>query len=214
MLTRSKRNNIKINDEKEKADDLNVRNGEKIKINGRGRGRPKKIVMQQIEEIEDNDEQHGKINENKELENEVNLSNDDDVNEVTRALESTRIHKNGFSFNSIFESMTEAQMDETILDQNMIFANNDYDDDSDDYDNEKEQSDDSFSNLNNQNLFYDEANLEIVIPNDDISLEVNAEIQFVETIRGSRKLIHGGYLYVRDRGNFEMTQKMSTLCRT
>ena len=211
MLTRSKRNNIKINDEKEKADDLNVRNGEKIKINGRGRRRPKKIVMQQIEEIEDNDEQHGKINENKELENEVEEieeieDNDDDVNEVTRALESTRIHKNGFSFNSIFESMTEAQMDETILDQNMIFANNDYDDDSDDYDNEKEQSDDSFSNLNNQNLFYDEANLEIVIPNDDISLEVNAEIQFVETIRGSRKLIHGGYSYVRDRGNFEMTQ--------
>jgi hypothetical protein len=32
----------------------------------------------------------------------------------------------------------------------MIFRNNDYDDDSDDYDNEKEQSDDSFSNVNNQ----------------------------------------------------------------
>ena len=99
MLTRSK---------SKSADDLNVRNG------GRGRGRPKKIVMQQIEEIEYNDEQDDKINENKELENEVNLSNDlSDVDEVTRALESTRINKNGFSLNSIFESMTEAQMDET-----------------------------------------------------------------------------------------------------
>jgi hypothetical protein len=105
--------------------------------------------------FEDNDEQDDKINENKELENEVNLSNGfSDVDEVTRALERTRIHKNGFSFHSIFESMTEAQMDETILEQNMIFSNNDYDDDSDDYDNEKEQSDDSFSNVNNQ--FYDE----------------------------------------------------------
>ena len=44
----------------------------------------------------------------------MNLSNDlSDVDEVTRALESTRINKNGFSLNSIFESMTEAQMDET-----------------------------------------------------------------------------------------------------
>jgi hypothetical protein len=79
MLTRSKSKSadLKNNDEKEKADDLNVQNCEKIKINGRGRGRgrPKKILMQQIQEIEDNDEQDDKINENKELENEVNLSN-------------------------------------------------------------------------------------------------------------------------------------------
>ncbi len=70
MLTRSKSKSadLKNNDEKEKADDLNVQNCEKIKINGRGRGRPKKILMQQIQEIEDNDEQDDKINENKELE--------------------------------------------------------------------------------------------------------------------------------------------------
>ena len=182
MLTRSKSKSADLKNnkkEKVKADDLNVRNG------GRVRERPKKIVMQQIEEIEYNDEQDDKINENKELENEVNLSNDlSDVDEVKRALESTRINKNGFSLNSIFESMTEAQMDETSLDQNMIFGNKDYDDDSDDYDNEKEQTDDNFSNVNNQ--FYDEANLEIVIPDDDTNLEVNAEIQFVVTIRGSR----------------------------
>ena len=62
MLTRSKSKSADLKNnkkEKVKADDLNVRNG------GRVRERPKKIVMQQIEEIEYNDEQDDKINENK-----------------------------------------------------------------------------------------------------------------------------------------------------
>ena len=64
-------------------------------VEKRRRGRPKKIAMQQNEEIEDHD---------------VDCLSD--IDEVTRALESTRIHNNGLSFNSIFET----QKEETILD--------------------------------------------------------------------------------------------------
>ena len=46
MLTRSKSKSadLKNNDEKEKADDLNVQNCEKIKINGRLRHRRKEWI--------------------------------------------------------------------------------------------------------------------------------------------------------------------------
>jgi hypothetical protein len=143
-------------------------------------------------------------------------------------MESTMIRSTGGSFRDVFESLSEEQFfnnfnnktftinnfeekDDYNQDNNDYNQdNNDYNQDNNDYnqDNNDYNQDNDYCNDNDGEYYdadnVDGANLEVVEP-EDANVEKNANLKFIQTNRGGRKLLHNGYSCVSDDGDFDCT---------
>ena len=107
-------------------------------------------------------------------------------NEVGRAHNSTTVDE-------ILDVMTEIELEETIINENEIY--------------EFVMTDGTYIvEEDGIGEISDEDNLESLMDNLNLNVELNAEINFVKTSRNGRKLLHAGFSYVRDRGEFECIQ--------
>ena len=106
----------------------------------------------------------------------------------------------------IYQLIIEEDMEATILYGHVEELNADSSEE-DSIDSSEENNADSYANKD----YYDErdfeeADLESMMTNIDINSENIQPLIFTTTIRGGRKLLCDGYSYVRDRGDFELTQ--------
>ena len=176
--------NVKLQKESNKPQDVNCKTGK--------RGRPRKINIVESLHI------------NEEVENEISNKSDEtsEINELTRAMESTMIRSTGESFRDVFESLSEEQLFNNFNNETFTVNNfeekDDYNQDNNDYCND----DDNGEYYDADNV--DGANLEVVEP-EDANVEKNANLKFIQTNRGGRKLLHNGYSCVSDDGDFDCT---------
>ena len=95
--------------------------------------------------------------------------------------------------------MSERELEQSIVEEDSFFQ----------YILEKtysvNESEDAIGN-DDAKCFYEEDNLDALMSKVDINLELNAKLTFVASNRGGRKLLHDGYSYVRDRGDFQQMQ--------
>ena len=105
--------------------------------------------------------------------------------------------------NDILNSMTKVELDQTIINEDemykLIINQSNLETTYVLQNNEEENFD--------ENEYYDEHNLDSMMNNLNFNdVQLNARIEFVLTKRNSRKLLHEGYSYVKDRGEFECIQ--------
>ncbi len=112
------------------------------------------------------------------------------------------ISSTGGSFRDVFESLSEEQLFNNFNNETFTVNNfeekDDYNQDNNDYCND----DDNGEYYDADNV--DGANLEVVEP-EDANVEKNANLKFIQTNRGGRKLLHNGYSCVSDDGDFDCT---------
>ena len=118
--------------------------------------------------------------------------------------------------NNYIANMTEVDINESILEEDLIYdylineANNEtfVVGHINTFNVDKYENCESINEIdrNNANLYYDEDNLETLISKLDLNVEVNIPLTFVQTSRSGRKLIHDGYSYIKDRGDYKLTQ--------
>ena len=116
------------------------------------------------------------------------------------------------------DTMTENDLNISIINQDEIFQNIMADDkrhnhDERDSDNETlEIEDDASNDNNNDDEYFDEKDYEEEEHLDDMfnNIDLNSDnitpLQFTTTTKGGRKFLCDGYSYVRDRGDFDLTQ--------
>jgi hypothetical protein len=111
---------------------------------------------------------------------------------------------------SIFD-MTERELDHSILQRDTFFNQIVEDDCSSNRSSDTDDSDDSL--ILNDVDYYDERAFEDdmrgidgMLENINLNSDNISELQFSTTSRGGRKLLCDGYSYVRDRGDYELTQ--------
>ena len=189
------------------------------------RGRPKKVntATEVNEQLSESNETAAAINERiNNVENELNEKEEDDFirleNEEERSVgieENKSIEDllnegeyerefNSTRIGDILSVMSEFELDETIIAEDEFYESIMNDEDFDDKTFNK-NDDDEDSNIDD-NQFYDEDNLHSMLNNLNLNVELNADLKFVQTKRKARKLLHEGYTYVRDRGEFECIQ--------
>jgi len=182
--------NVKLQKESNKPQDVNGKTGK--------RGRPRKINIVEPLHI------------NEEVENEISNKSDEtsEINELTRAMESTMIRSTGESFRDVFESLSEEQMFNNFNNETFTVNNfeekDDYNQDNNDYIQANYYFNDDDNGEYYDADYVDGANREVLEP-EDANVEKYANLEFIQTNRGGRKLLHNGYSYVRDDGDFDCT---------
>jgi hypothetical protein len=123
-------------------------------------------------------------------------------------MESTMIRSTGGSFRDVFESLSEEQLFNNF--NNETFTVNNFEEkDDNNQDNNDYNQDNDYCNDDDNGEYYDAdnvdgANLEVVEP-EGANVEKNANLKFIQTNRGGRKLLHNGYSCVSDDGDFDCT---------
>jgi hypothetical protein len=165
--------NVKLQKESNKSQDVNCKTGK--------RGRPRKINIVEPLHI------------NEEVENEISNKSDEtsEINELTKAMESTMIRSTGESFRDVFESLSEEQMFNNFNNETFTVNNfekkDDYNLDNNDYIQTNDYCNDDYNGEYYDADNVDGANRELLEP-EDANVEKNANLEFIQTNRGGRKL--------------------------
>ena len=144
-------------------------------------------------------------------ETEVQNSSDDNKNNQTYEVESNTIDSESINNLNSFLNMTERELDQSILQRDTFFNRIVEDYCSSTRSSDTDDSD--FDVIFDGGDYYDERALEDdmmgidgMLENINLNTDNISELCFTTTSRGGRKLLCDGNSYVRDRGDYDLTQ--------
>lgn len=144
-------------------------------------------------------------------ETEVQNSSDDNKNNQTYEVESITIDSESINNLNSFLNMTERELDQSIVQRDSFFNRTVEDDCSSTRSSDTDDSD--FDVIFDGGDYYDERALEDdmmgidgMLENINLNTDNISELCFTTTSRGGRRLLCDGYSYVRDRGDYDLTQ--------